>query len=75
MVVLNSLAGIEEGKEAIDEEGGIAALVEAIEDGNLTQNGTFRAKHKAENETLLRYLRESRQVASTSTIKELKAKA
>ncbi|WVZ10342.1 hypothetical protein V8G54_014872 [Vigna mungo] len=35
MVVLNSLAGIEEGKEAIVEEGGIAALVEAIEDGSV----------------------------------------
>ncbi|WJX19493.1 hypothetical protein P8452_09181 [Trifolium repens] len=75
MVVLNSLAGIEEGKEAIVEEGGIAALVEAIEDGEgaippfvaLSQNGTLRAKHKAD--TLLRYLRESRQEASTSTIK------
>ncbi|WJX37659.1 hypothetical protein P8452_25403 [Trifolium repens] len=103
MVVLNSLAGIEEGKEAIVEEGGIAALVEAIEDGSvkgkefavltllqlcaesvtnggllvreggipplvaLSQNGTLRAKHKAD--TLLRYLRESRQEASTSTIK------
>ncbi|KAK2451601.1 U-box domain-containing protein [Trifolium repens] len=35
MVVLNSLAGIEEGKDAIVEEGGIAALVEAIEDGSV----------------------------------------
>jgi hypothetical protein len=35
MVVLNSLAGIEEVKEAIVEEGGIAALVEAIEDGSV----------------------------------------
>ncbi|MBA0720466.1 hypothetical protein Golax_008086 [Gossypium laxum] len=34
MVVLSSLAGIEEGREAIVEEGGIAALVEAIEDGS-----------------------------------------
>ena len=35
MVVLNSLAGIQEGKDAIVEEGGIAALVEAIEDGSV----------------------------------------
>lgn len=35
MVVLSSLAGIEEGREAIVEEGGIPALVEAIEDGSL----------------------------------------
>lgn len=35
MVVLNSLAGIEEGKEAIVEEGGIGALLEAIEDGSV----------------------------------------
>lgn len=40
-------------------EGGIPPLVA------LSQNGTPRAKHKAE--TLLRYLRESRQEASTST--------
>ncbi|XP_047152133.1 U-box domain-containing protein 4-like [Vigna umbellata] len=35
LVVLNSLAGIEEGKEAIMEEVGIVALVEAIEDGSV----------------------------------------
>ncbi|KAK2394294.1 U-box domain-containing protein [Trifolium repens] len=40
-------------------EGGIPPLVA------LSQNGTLRAKHKAE--TLLRYLRESRQEASSST--------
>lgn len=34
MVVLSLLAGIPEGKEAIVEENGIAALVEAIEDGS-----------------------------------------
>ncbi|KAL0328732.1 UNVERIFIED_CONTAM: U-box domain-containing protein 3 [Sesamum calycinum] len=34
MVVLSSLAGIEMGREAIVKEGGIAALVEAIEDGS-----------------------------------------
>nr|GMD48463.1 U-box domain-containing protein 4-like [Ipomoea batatas] len=34
MVVLNSLAGIEIGRNAIVEEGGIAALVEAIEDSS-----------------------------------------
>ncbi|EPS73780.1 hypothetical protein M569_00975 [Genlisea aurea] len=33
MVVLSSLAGIDDGRDAIVEEGGIAALVEAIEDG------------------------------------------
>lgn len=33
--VLNSLAGIDEGKEAIVQEGGIAALVEAIEVGSV----------------------------------------
>ncbi|TYK08307.1 U-box domain-containing protein 3-like [Cucumis melo var. makuwa] len=32
-MLLSSLAGIQEGKDAIVEEGGIAALVEAIEDG------------------------------------------
>ncbi|KAA0035911.1 gag-protease polyprotein [Cucumis melo var. makuwa] len=32
MVVLSNLAGIQEGKDTIVEEGGIAALVEAIED-------------------------------------------
>ncbi|KAI8007171.1 U-box domain-containing protein 2 [Camellia lanceoleosa] len=35
MVVMSSLAAVEEGKEAIVEEGGIAALVEVIEDGSL----------------------------------------
>ncbi|XP_071723849.1 U-box domain-containing protein 4 [Rutidosis leptorrhynchoides] len=35
MVVLSSLAGILEGKDAIVEEGGLAALVEAIEDGSV----------------------------------------
>nr|GMD34073.1 U-box domain-containing protein 4-like [Ipomoea batatas] len=101
MVVLNSLAGIEIGRNAIVEEGGIAALVEAIEDSSdkgeefsvltllqlcidsvrnrgmlvreggipplvaLSQNGTAKDKHKAE--TLLGYLREPRQEASTST--------
>ena len=35
MVVLSSLATIQEGKEAIVEEGGIPALVEAIEDGTV----------------------------------------
>jgi hypothetical protein len=35
MVVLSSLAAIEEGRETIVEEGGIAALVEAIEDGSV----------------------------------------
>jgi hypothetical protein len=34
-VVLSSLAAIEEGRETIVEEGGIAALVEAIEDGSV----------------------------------------
>ena len=34
MVVLSSLAGIEMGRDAIVEEGGIAAFVEAIEDGS-----------------------------------------
>ncbi|KAJ1697383.1 hypothetical protein LUZ63_005895 [Rhynchospora breviuscula] len=33
MVVLGSLAGVLEGREAIVEEGGIQALVEALEDG------------------------------------------
>ncbi|GMQ05671.1 hypothetical protein CsSME_00050606 [Camellia sinensis var. sinensis] len=99
MVVMSSLAAVAEGKEAIVEEGGIAALVEVIEDGSpkgkefavmtllqlcgesvrnrgllvkecgipplaaLAQTGTAKAKHKAE--TLLRYLREQRQKAST----------
>ncbi|CAL5399177.1 unnamed protein product [Camellia sinensis] len=82
MVVMSSLAAVAEGKEAIVEEGGIAALVEAVEDGSrkgrrgllvregeipplaaLAQTGTAKAKHKAE--TLLRYLREQRQEAST----------
>uniref|UniRef100_A0A9I9ELI2 Uncharacterized protein n=1 Tax=Cucumis melo TaxID=3656 RepID=A0A9I9ELI2_CUCME len=31
-MLLSSLAGIQEGKDAIVEEGGIVALVEAIED-------------------------------------------
>ena len=35
MVVLSSLARIQEGKNAIVEEGGIVALVEAIEDGSV----------------------------------------
>ncbi|GAV59894.1 Arm domain-containing protein [Cephalotus follicularis] len=101
MVVLSSVAGIAEGREAIVEEGGIAALVEAIEDGSvkgkefavltllqlcadsvrnrgllvreggipplaaLSQTGSAKAKHKAE--TLLGYLREQRQEASSST--------
>lgn len=101
MVVLSSLAAIKEGKAAIVEEGGIPALVEAIEDGSgkgkefavltllqlcgdsvtnrgllvreggipplvaLSQTGSARAKHKAEN--LLRYLREPREEASTSS--------
>ncbi|KAI3915037.1 hypothetical protein MKX01_036769 [Papaver californicum] len=100
MVVLSSLAAIEEGRIAIVEEGGIPVLVEAIEDGSvkgkdfavltllqfcscnernrgllvreggipplvaLSQSGTARAKQKAE--TLLGYLRESRQEASCS---------
>ena len=34
-MLLSSLAGIQEGKDAIVEEGGIAALVEAIEDGSV----------------------------------------
>ncbi|CAL5376092.1 unnamed protein product [Camellia sinensis] len=34
MVVMSSLAAVAEGKEAIVEEGGIAALVEAVEDGS-----------------------------------------
>ncbi|KAJ6362496.1 hypothetical protein OIU78_002827 [Salix suchowensis] len=34
MVVLSSLAANEEGREAIVEEGGIAALAKAIEDGS-----------------------------------------
>ncbi|XP_010539196.1 PREDICTED: U-box domain-containing protein 4-like [Tarenaya hassleriana] len=37
MVVLSSLAAIEEGKEAIVEERGIAVLVEAIEDGSVKE--------------------------------------
>jgi len=41
MVLLNSLAGIEEGKEAIVEEGGTAALVEAIEDGICCKSKLF----------------------------------
>ncbi|KAK0597855.1 hypothetical protein LWI29_029230 [Acer saccharum] len=101
MVVLSLLAGIAEGRESIVEENGIAALVEAIEDGSvkgkefavltllqlcaesvrnrgllvreggipplvaLSQTGTLRAKHKAE--TLLGYLREPRQEASSSS--------
>ncbi|XP_020224944.1 U-box domain-containing protein 4 [Cajanus cajan] len=35
MVVLNSLAGIQAGREAIVQEAGIPALVEAIEDGSV----------------------------------------
>ncbi|KAA0048788.1 tetraspanin-8-like [Cucumis melo var. makuwa] len=35
MVVLSSQAGIQEGKDAVVEEGGIASLVEAIEDGSV----------------------------------------
>lgn len=98
---LSSLVGIEEGRAAVVEEGGIAALVEVIEDGSvkgkefavvtllalcgesvrnrgllvaeggipplvaLSQSGTAKAKHKAE--TLLGYLREPRQEASTSS--------
>ena len=98
----SSLAGVEEGKEAIVEEGGLAALVEAVEDGSvkgkefavltllqlcsegvknrgllvreggipplvaLSQTGTVKAKHKAE--TLLGYLREPRQEASSSAL-------
>ncbi|MCE3050004.1 hypothetical protein HAX54_046277 [Datura stramonium] len=100
MVVLSLLAGFDLGKEAIVEEGGIAALVEVLKDGSdkgrefavltllqlcmdsvrnrgllvrekvefpvaLSQNGTAKAKHKAE--TLLGYLREPRQEASSST--------
>lgn len=106
MVVLSSLAAVEDGKTAIVEEGGIPALVEVIEDGvsvrgkefavvtllqlcegvnaarnrgllvgegvipplvALSQTGTARAKHKAE--TLLGYLREPRQEASSSSPK------
>lgn len=101
MVVLSSLAAVEEGKRAIVEEGGIGALVEVVEEGSvkgkefavlilvmlcgesvrnrgvvvreggipplvaLSQNGTVKAKQKAE--TLLRYLREPRQEASSLT--------
>ncbi|CAL5389907.1 unnamed protein product [Camellia sinensis] len=62
MVVMSSLAAVAEGKEAIVEEGGIAALVEAVEDGSrkgrssregeipplaaLAPTGTAKAKHK-----------------------------
>ncbi|PWA52761.1 Armadillo [Artemisia annua] len=106
MVVLSSVAAVEEGKMALVEEGGIPALVEVIEDGvsvkgkefavvtllqlcegvngmrnrgllvgegaipplvALSQTGTARAKHKAE--TLLGYLREPRQEASSSSPK------
>ncbi|KAK4798571.1 hypothetical protein SAY86_030897 [Trapa natans] len=35
LVVLSSLAAIEDGKEAIVEDGGIAALLEVIEDGSV----------------------------------------
>ncbi|KAJ0082063.1 hypothetical protein Patl1_09704 [Pistacia atlantica] len=101
MVVLSLLAAIAEGRDAIVDENGIAALVEAIEDGSvkgkefavltllqlcaesvrnrgllvreggipplvaLSQTGSVRAKHKAE--TLLGYLREPRQEASSSS--------
>nr|GMD47260.1 U-box domain-containing protein 4 [Ipomoea batatas] len=43
MVVLNSLAAIEIGRDAIVEEGGIAALVEAIEDSS--DNGEICGAH------------------------------
>ncbi|XP_031257831.1 U-box domain-containing protein 4 [Pistacia vera] len=101
MVVLSLLAAIAEGRDAIVDENGIAAFVEAIEDGSvkgkefavltllqlcaesvrnrgllvreggipplvaLSQTGSVRAKHKAE--TLLGYLREPRQEASSSS--------
>nr|XP_043623938.1 U-box domain-containing protein 4 [Erigeron canadensis] len=41
MVVLSSLAGVEEGKTAIVEEGGIPALVEVIEDGASVKGKEF----------------------------------
>ncbi|KAF5958976.1 hypothetical protein HYC85_000185 [Camellia sinensis] len=44
MVVMSSLAAVAEGKEAIVEEGGIAALVEVIEDGS--PKGKEFAAHK-----------------------------
>lgn len=103
MVVLSSLAAIEEGREAIVEEGGIPALVEAIEDGSvkgkefavltllhlcadnirnrgllvreggipplvaLSQTGSVSVRAKNKAETLLGYLREPRQEASSSS--------
>ncbi|KAK1424383.1 hypothetical protein QVD17_19712 [Tagetes erecta] len=60
MVVLSSLAAVEEGKVAIVDEGGVQALVEVIEDGASVKEKEFavtvtaRAKHKAE--TLLWYV-------------------
>ncbi|KAK1406161.1 hypothetical protein QVD17_41449 [Tagetes erecta] len=52
MVVLSSLAAVEEGKAAIVDEGGVQALVEVIEDGASVKEKEFavtvtaRAKHK-----------------------------
>ena len=39
MVVLSSLAAIEEERKAVVEEGGIAALIEVIEDGSRSVKG------------------------------------
>ncbi|XP_076937002.1 U-box domain-containing protein 14-like [Bidens hawaiensis] len=41
LVVLSSMAGVEEGKTAIVEEGGIPALVEVIEDGATVKGKEF----------------------------------